>query len=68
MDAQQYEEAKQEIHWDLAWQIFDEVNEYNDVEKYIDLHCLEADDAIAICKQKIFDIAEIANKANKYDG
>jgi hypothetical protein len=38
------------------------VNEYNDLEKYIDLNCLEPDDAIAICKQKIYDIAEIANK------
>ena len=57
MSPQQYNDAKQEIHWDIAWQIFDETNEFNDVEKHIDLSCLEADDAIAITKQKIYDLA-----------
>lgn len=66
MTPEQYNEARQEIHWDIAWQIFDEVNEYNDLEKYIDLNCLEIDDAIAISKQKIYDIAEVANQ--KYQG
>ena len=62
MTPEQYEEAKQEIHWDIAWQVFDEVNEYNDTEKIIDLNCLDFDDSIAICKQKIFDIAQEVNK------
>ena len=44
------EEAKQEIHWDVAWQIFDEVNEAKDTERYIDLHCQDIEDALAICK------------------
>lgn len=26
MTKEQYQDAKQEIHWDVAWQIFDEVN------------------------------------------
>jgi len=60
MPAEQYDEAKQEIHWDVAWQVFDEVNEAKDTERFIDLHCQDVDDAIAICKQKIFDLAEIA--------
>jgi hypothetical protein len=28
---------KQEAHWDIAWQIFDEVNKENDTERFIDL-------------------------------
>lgn len=50
MSEDQYEEAKQEIHWDVAWQIFDEINDAKDTERYIDLHCQSTDDAIAICK------------------
>jgi hypothetical protein len=57
MTPEQYQEARKEIHWDIAWQLFDEVNEYNYVEKCIDLNCLEFEDAIAICKQKIYDIS-----------
>ena len=62
MSQQQYEDARQEIHWDIAWQIFDECNEFNDTEQHIDLNCLEVDDAIAITKQKIYDLATIAQK------
>ena len=62
MSQQQYEDARQEIHWDIAWQIFDECNEFNDTEQHVDLNCLEVDDAIAITKQKIFDLATIAQK------
>ena len=50
MSPEQYQEAKQEIHWDIAWQVFDEVNEYNDADKYIDLNCLDLEDSIAISK------------------
>ena len=60
MTQEQYEDAKQEIHWDVVWQVFDEVNDAKDTERYIDLHCQPIDDAIAICKQKMFDLAEIA--------
>jgi hypothetical protein len=62
MSTQQYEDARQEIHWDIAWQIFDVTNEFNDVEQHIDLNCLELDDSIAITKQKIFDLATLAQK------
>ena len=64
MSQEQYEDAKQEIHWDVAWQVFDEVNDAKDTERYIDLHCQSVDDAIAICKQKIYDLAEVAK--NEY--
>lgn len=57
-----FQEAKQELHWDIAWQIFDEVNEVNETEKQIDLACLECHDAIAICKQKIYDVAQLASQ------
>jgi hypothetical protein len=57
MTPEQYQEAKQEVHWDIAWQIFDEVNEYNDVDKFIDLYCLDLEDSLAICKQKLYDTA-----------
>lgn len=49
---------KQEAHWDIAWQIFDEVNKENDTERFIDLNCLELEDALAITKQKIYDAAQ----------
>lgn len=39
MSEDQYEDAKQEIHWDVAWQVFDEVNDAKDTERYIDLNC-----------------------------
>ena len=62
MSQQQYSDAKQEVHWDVAWQKFDEVNEQNDTLKHIDLNCLSPDDAVAIMKQKIYDCAEHVNK------
>lgn len=46
----EFQQAKEDIHWDVAWQIFDEVNMKNDTNKVIDLHCLQVDDATAICK------------------
>lgn len=52
-------EAKQELIWDIAWEIFDDVNQYHDTDKHINLCCLSIDEAIPIAKQKIFDIAEI---------
>lgn len=48
---------KQQINYDIAWQIFDEVNQNNDPDKLIDLNCLELNDAKAITKQKIYDVA-----------
>jgi hypothetical protein len=48
---------RQRIKFDVAWQIFDEVNEENDTSKHIDLSCLHYTDAIAITKQKIFELA-----------
>jgi hypothetical protein len=47
---EQYQEMKQQINYDIAWQIFDEVNQSNDPDKYIDLNCLELSDAKAITK------------------
>ena len=38
------------IEWDVAWQIFDHVNENNDVMKNIDLHCIDINEAISITK------------------
>lgn len=38
---EQYQEMLQHINYDVAWQIFDEVNENNDTEKLIDLNCLD---------------------------
>ena len=63
---------KQQINYDIAWQIFDEVNQYNDTDKFIDLNCLELSDARAITKQKIYDVALLLkeNKASQaqFDG
>ena len=53
---------KQQINYDIAWQIFDEVNQMNDQDRYIDLNCLTIDDAKAITKQKVYDVATLAGK------
>ena len=47
---EQYQEMKQQINYDIAWQIFDEVNQSNDPDKFIDLNCLDLADAKAITK------------------
>ena len=56
--------------WDVAWKIFDEINAdlgqnqtiqlkniWGKVDEF-DLHCLDIEEAIAITKQKICDLAE----------
>lgn len=54
------EMANQRIKFEVAWDIFDEVNEQNDTFQFIDLSCLDYLDAIPITKQKIFDLAKKA--------
>lgn len=56
---------KQQINYDIAWQIFDEVNMYYDIERFIDLNCLDLIDAQAITKQKLLDTAQLASKQLK---
>ena len=46
------------IEWDVAWRIFDHVNENNDSKKHIDLNCLDINEAISITKQQIYDVAQ----------
>lgn len=41
----QYQEMKIRIEWDVAWRIFDHVNENNDTDSVIDLNCLDIDEA-----------------------
>ena len=65
MNYEQFQESKQEAHWDIAWQIFDEVNQNLNQEQNIDLNCLELEDALAITKQKIYDVANEAQKHAK---
>ena len=48
---------RQKIKFDVAWKIFEEVNFINDTLKHIDLGCLDFHDAVAICKQKLYDLA-----------
>ena len=50
MTYEQYQDQKNEIHWDVQWQLFDKVNEKHDTVKYIDLNCIQLEDAIAITK------------------
>ena len=45
------------IEWDVAWRIFDHVNENNDIKKHIDLNCLDVNEAMSIAKQQIYEIA-----------
>lgn len=46
-----YQEMKIRIEWDVAWKIFDHVNENNDTSKVIDLNCLDINEAQSITKQ-----------------
>lgn len=46
----QLDQMAQRIKFDVAWQIFDEVNAKNDTFKYIDLSCLDYEDAQTIAK------------------
>ena len=42
----EFDMAANRIKFDVAWQIFDEVNETNDTLRHIDLSCLDHVDAI----------------------
>ena len=55
------EMMRQRIKFDVAWQIFDEVNRENDTLRHIDLSCLDFEDAIVISKQKIYEVAKHAS-------
>ena len=57
----QLELMRQRIKFDVAWQIFDEVNEGNDTLKHCDLSCLDFEDAVIIAKQKIYELAKHAS-------
>lgn len=61
----EYLDMKQQINYDIAWQIFDEVNNKNDVDRLIDLSCLDVMDAKAITKQKIYDVALMAKEGSR---
>ena len=54
---------KQQINYDIAWQTFDEVNKFFDVDKFVDLNCLDLIDAQAILKQKIYDVAMLLQES-----
>ena len=43
---EQLQDIKEQIDFDIAWNTFDEVNEFNDTEKLLDLNCLLPEDAI----------------------
>ena len=53
----QMEQIRQKVKVDVAWKIFEEINQINDQLKHIDLGCLDYEDAMAITKQKIYDLA-----------
>ena len=59
---EQFQEMKQQINYDIAWQIFDEVNANVDVDRYVDLNCLDLIDAKATTKQKVYDCAVLARE------
>jgi hypothetical protein len=53
----EFERSGHRIKLDVAWEIFEELNELNEQEKHIDLSCLDYSDALIIAKQKIYDLA-----------
>lgn len=52
------------MRWEIAWDIFDAINERQGLNTQfeIDLNELDVEEAQAISKQKIYDIAENAKK------
>ena len=58
MTLDQLKEMRIRIEWDIAWQIFDKVNEKNDILKNIDLNCLDVNEAIYIMKEQIRETAK----------
>ena len=57
---EEFKTLKDDIRWDIAWKIFDQVNKGLNTDSEIDLNCLDIEEAQAITKQKIFDLANIA--------
>lgn len=53
----EFQKAGCRIKMEIAWQIFEDVNQMNDTFQHIDLSCLDTNDAIIIAKQKITDLA-----------
>jgi hypothetical protein len=46
----EFQDMKMKIEWDVAWRIFDHVNEDNETTRHIDLHCLDVFEAESITK------------------
>ena len=65
MTREEYVEMKQCINYDVAWQIFDEINEDIDNDRVIDLSCQDKLDAQGITKQKVYDVAMMAKKGDR---
>ena len=68
IDQEEFEERKEEIRWDIAWQMFDEVNQGLETNYEIDLHCLDLEEAAAVTKQKIYDIAQEIDEQHRDPG
>lgn len=51
MDTKSYKDNKLRIEWDVAWKVFEAVNKNNDSSQYVDLNCLDHNEACNIVKQ-----------------
>ena len=54
-----------EINYKIALDIFDEVNQFNDINKLIDLNCQSIEDAKMIISKRVYDIAEFLREKRK---
>ena len=54
---EEFEQMKEDVRWDIAWKIFDQINMSLNTDMEINLNCLDIDEAQAIAKQKIYDLA-----------
>lgn len=63
-----FREMKVSIEWDIAWRIFDHVNEDNDTKTHIDLNCLDMQEACSISKQMIYEVAKTLKPQLKKPG
>jgi hypothetical protein len=64
----EWEQATHRIKTDVAFSIFDEVNFQNDTLKFVDLSCLDSEDAMFICKMKLIELARTANEQYRLKG
>jgi len=50
MSEDEFDQLNKDLRWEIAWEMFDQVNESLNTDMEINLNCLDLEEAIAICK------------------